>query len=209
VFFEIVLALLVLAWPARRASAEPPLARPVALEVDAGLGVGGLVEGAQRHLPVYPIDDEHVAGGVGLGLRCFWHRVGGEAELELGGAQGFDAAVLRAGGVVQLVRDTEGRDAIRLDLGAGANRTWLRLSDGLGPTAVAAGRPVPGEIATGFGYYGHLDIRWESHMPELPHTTFITSMGLQYEYQGPRFSGAAHPFDGHTVELRLRAGLRF
>jgi len=217
VLFAIVLAMLAVnGGPVRRASADAPndregqprRERPVALELDFGFGFGGIQSGAQRHLPLYPPSDA-LTLKLGLGARCFWHHVGGEVELDRSDSRGLQAEVLRLGGAVELARSDPGDQVGSLELGAGANHTWLRLLDGIGPATVAAGRPAPDDVATGLGYYVHLDFRLEDRVWWTPRATFNSSIGVQYEYLGPRFSASPKPFDAHNLEGRVRFGARF
>jgi hypothetical protein len=224
---EIVLALLVLisgsgarasaatVEPPPQVVAEPHRERPFRLDLDLGFAIGGIVSGAQRHLPHYPpAEDGFLAGGLGLGARCFWHRVGGEVELDVSGAEGqynngtaswgvFTAEILRLGTALELGRAEAGGEVAHLDFGAGANHTWLRLDDASDRAASAAGRRPGEDVATGLGYYAHLDFLIEYDIG------LTSSVGVQYEYVGPRFAGSPKRFDGHTLEARFRFGWRF
>jgi len=193
---------------------ELPPTPPSAFELDVGMKVAGVLGGAQKDVPLDPAPDSISTFGVGLAGRYFRGRIGGELELDpihtsRTNKQGyqsltvFTGQVARLGGVAQLVRHPYIGGAVRLDLGAGANHTWLRAGDGLKKVASGAGTPLRDDAATGFGYYGHLDFRVEAD------SGLLSSLGVKYEYEGPKFSGAREPLDGHSLEFRVHLGLRF
>jgi hypothetical protein len=190
---------------------ELPPPPPSAFELEVGMKLGGLLGGTQKDVPLEPAPDSISTFGLGLAGRYFRGRIGGELELDPIEAkrtnkQGYQSLtiltgqVARLGGIAQVVRHAYIGGALRLDLGAGANHTWLRAGEGLKKVASGAGMTLRDDAATGFGYYGHLDFRVQAD------SGLLTSVGVKYEYEGPRFSGAPMALDGHSLELRICLG---
>jgi hypothetical protein len=200
--------------PSPRPIVELPAAPASSVEVDVGVKLAGVLGGNQKDVPLEPAPDSLSTVSLGLAGRYFRGRLGGELELDPlhsthTSKQGYESLtlytgqVLRAGGIAQLVRHPYIGGAVRLDLGAGANHTWLRAGDGLKKVAAGAGTPLRDDAATGFGYYAHLDFRLQSD------SGFLSTVGLKYEHENPKFPGAQEPIDGHSLEFRLHAGWLF
>jgi hypothetical protein len=200
--------------PAPAPIVELPPPSPTAVELEVGFGFSGIVAGPEKTAPLDPQPDSitnfvfglsgrYMIGRLGLNLALDPLRLARASKANYKPVTVYTGQMVRLGPLVSLVQHQFIGGVFRLDLGGGANYTWLRMGDGLKDVVRGEGLVPRDDAATGWGYYGMLEARHQQD------SGLLTSLALKYEHEFPRFSGAPAALDGQTVELRLQVGHRF